>query len=301
MKELFIFNTFGKKLANKILSTSWIINNNIYQYLYQLRMNKIMNECENKPQRVYLETTNYCHDSCPFCPHRTMKREKGIMSWDIFKSCAKQIADWEVNEVVIGQFGEPLLDLRFFEQVKYCKELGINKVQTNVSSQAITKRIANYLCSCQLDELFISCSKQGEDNMKYFLSKKRNNKMKVYLSFIDKYTTPVYKWVKNVDGVSVSYPNNWAGFLQQNNDIPRDPCRLLWVSMYVNWEGKVHMCCMDYECEEITGDVSTSSLQEIWVKNNFPLRLLHKTKQWDKIKLCQKCDYNAHNKSPWWV
>lgn len=307
MKELFIFNSINKRIAHKLLATNFIVNNPIYRHFHDKRMKEIMARCEVKPDRVYLEITNACHNQCKFCPHSIMKRPVGNMNTNLFKDLANQIKEWGVNEVVLGQFGEPLMDIRFFDMVRYLKKIGINKIQSNVSSQAITKRVANYLISEPLHELFISCSPAGERNVRYFLSKRIKTKPnpspqhKIYLSFIEGETTPVYKWARKfVDGISVSYPHNWAGWRGIRNSF-KNPCRLPWVSMYVACNGKVHLCCMDYEVNYVTGDSTMQSLKNIWVVNNSIYRNIHKQSLWNTIPICKDCNYNNHNKSPWWV
>lgn len=257
-----------------------------------------MSQLEIRPDRVRLENTNDCDDDCWFCPHRKMKRKRGTMSMKLFKRLADEIKQWEVKEIVIQGFGEPLTDELFFERVEYAKTINIPKIQTNVNSKYIDPYMANKLVNSGLTELFISCNKEGTDNVKYLLSLLRPKSLKIYLSYIEGLTSlsvPPFK----ADGVSISYPHNWGGVMTAKSRGYRDPCRLLWVTMYVTWEGIVHMCCMDYEAIHTYGDTSKNTLQEIW-KNNW-YRELHREKRWNSIGTCRNCSYNAHNKSPWWI
>ena len=41
---------------------------------------------------IHIETTAHCQLQCDFCPHKTMKRQKGIMSDEIFE---KVLSDTE--------------------------------------------------------------------------------------------------------------------------------------------------------------------------------------------------------------
>jgi MoaA/NifB/PqqE/SkfB family radical SAM enzyme len=265
-------------------------------------MKLIMDRCEFKPDRIRLENTNVCFAKCNFCPHNRMKRPLGRMTMDLFKYLVKQIADWKVNELVVQGFGEPLVDPNFFERVTYAKSLGINKIQTNVNSEYIKKHLVKDLLNCGLDELFISCNDKGEDNVRYLLKQQKSEYPKIYLSFIDGVTKP-YKKLKGQAGVSISFPHNWGGAvnLPKTYTPHRDPCRLLWVTMYVTWEGIVHLCCMDYDARVRVADAKVKPLKQIWYEDNSFYRDLHRDGKWDEIEVCRGCVYNHHNKSPWWV
>lgn len=299
MKDLFIFNKTNKAVARRVLSSPLIVKNPVYQHYYQNRIDKVMDECLARPQRVRLENTNICHDKCGFCPHRTMKRKKGVMTMKLFRNLAKQTKEWGVPELVIQGFGEPLKDLYFFERVAYAKKLDVSNIQSNISSIALSKRLSRYLVNSGLTELFISCNEASEDKVKYLLSLPRPADMRICLSFIHGYTVP-YKNIKNAE-VSVSYPHTWGGKLGQEPYGIKDPCRLLWVTMYVNWEGHVHLCCMDYECEYIIADANKKKLEDIWKNNSAFYQCVHAGEGWDGLPICRECGYNAHNKSPWWV
>ncbi len=292
-----IFNQKLKSLARFILSQRVLINNPIYKKYYNNRMNKLMSEMIVKPDRVRLENTNVCNAKCKFCPHPEMKRKQGYMSMKLFKKLARQIKDWGVKEIVIQGFGEPLADPYFFQRVKYCGKIGIPKIQTNINSRWITRRIANYLLRSDLKEIFISCNPLGEENVKYLLNRRNSTYPKIYLSFI-KGQTKTYSNIKKADGVSVSYPHNWGGAFS-GVSTPKTPCRLLWATMYITYDGYSHLCCMDTEADYDYGNVAENTLQELWARH--PYRKLHLAKEWEAIPICKGCDYNSHNKSPWWI
>lgn len=292
-----VLNRPLKVLAHNVLSSP-LTKFSLYQYAYKKRMNKVMSECEVKPHRVRLENTNDCKYNCKFCPHSKMKRPVGYMKMSLFKDLAKQVKEWGVEEIVIQGFGEPLKDPYFFERIRYASKLRIPKIQTNINSRSLTKHNANYLLNSGLTELYISCNDKGEDKVKYLLRQKRKELPEIYLSFIEGETKP-YEYTEGADGVSVSYPHNWAGFSNSNFSCAKDPCRLLWVTMYITWDGFAHLCCMDYESTYKYGDAKKTPLRELWNWN--PYRVIHKQKKWEQIPVCKGCSYNCHNKSPWWV
>jgi hypothetical protein len=42
------------------------------------------------------------------------------------------------------------------------------------------------------------------------------------------------------------------------------PCHLPFFQMAVCWNGRVPLCCIDYECRHQLGDVSKESIASIW-------------------------------------
>jgi hypothetical protein len=46
------------------------------------------------------------------------------------------------------------------------------------------------------------------------------------------------------------------------------PCYRLWLTFTVLWDGRVSLCCADFDGRNVLGDLRTSTIQEIW---NSPL------------------------------
>ena len=44
----------------------------------------------------------------------------------------------------------------------------------------------------------------------------------------------------------------------------KHPCKFLWQSVVIAWDGRVVPCCYDYDTKLVLGDLRTSSLAEIW-------------------------------------
>ncbi|MDY6895963.1 MAG: SPASM domain-containing protein, partial [Thermotogota bacterium] len=82
----------------------------------------------------------------------------------------------------------------------------------------------------------------------------------------------------------------------------KDPCRLLWTDMVINWNGDVPLCCNDYERGVCLGNIKESSIKDIWgglkLQN---MREFHEKREFNKIKICNNCEYNYHDKSNWWT
>ena len=303
MNNPIIFNVHLKRLANKILSNPRIINNSFYDAMYQHRMKQQMKELSGRPLRVRLGNTNICTANCTFCPHKDMKRKQGRMEWGLFTRLVRETVEWGVPEIVIQEFGEPFVDPTFFARVKYCKQQGVQKVQTNSNCRFITPKIAEEIMASPLDELFISCNKEGWNNVEYLCSLKKPKTLKIYLSGISGEFIPPYK-PYNVSGISVSFPHNWAGAKPSSPILPnvrKDPCPLMYKTMYITWDGYCHLCCMDTEAAYKLGNANTYTLKEIWHDSKAlqTWREHHLNREWYP-KICEPCVYNQHNKFNWW-
>ena len=75
------------------------------------------------PERIAIETTNYCNTSCSFCPHNKMKREMKVMDDGLYEKVLFQVKDMEVNEIYLGFIGEPLLDKKLPERISLAKSV----------------------------------------------------------------------------------------------------------------------------------------------------------------------------------
>lgn len=71
--------------------------------------------------------------------------------------------------------------------------------------------------------------------------------------------------------------------------------------MFVTYDGRVALCCQDYECQIELGDIRKQSLMEIWTGETLRnIRNLHLKREFDGIPICKACDVNTHYVSPWW-
>ena len=72
--------------------------------------------------------------------------------------------------------------------------------------------------------------------------------------------------------------------------------------MVIGADGRVGLCCLDYELSAEIGDVGSSSIKEIWqgnVMNDY--RILHKNLAYDKIAACKNCNAHTFQKDKLWA
>src|SRR4051812_29676783 len=75
--------------------------------------------------RAEIEVTNHCNIRCAHCPHESVTRPRGMMTWETFSTLSAKIRDHAGGERYALSFsgmGEPLLNpqiYRFIESVSH--------------------------------------------------------------------------------------------------------------------------------------------------------------------------------------
>ncbi len=98
---------------------------------------------ESLPYRYIIDPTNACNLQCPLCPTglNASHRIKGIMKMDKFVKIIDQIKDHCI-EVHLYNWGEPTLNKKLSEMLKYCTQ---NNIWTRISSNLSLKFKDGYL------------------------------------------------------------------------------------------------------------------------------------------------------------
>src|ERR687893_1402087 len=94
------------------------------------------------PEIVQIESTNICNAKCVFCPRDEMHRKQGIMSFDLFKKVVDECVELGITHVRVHNYGEPFVDRKLVEKVRYAKERGIKEVGMISNGSLITEPVA---------------------------------------------------------------------------------------------------------------------------------------------------------------
>jgi radical SAM protein with 4Fe4S-binding SPASM domain len=79
----------------------------------------------------------------------------------------------------------------------------------------------------------------------------------------------------------------------------RYPCYRLWQTFTVLWDGRVSLCCADFDGRNVLGDLRTSKLIDIW---NAPAYRAVRRQHLESggPEICRSCDLPKKD-SPLWV
>ncbi len=108
------------------------------------------------PHTLSVEPATLCNLSCPECPvgNGTLKRESGVMDWQLFTQLTDQTAR-HLNHLILYFQGEPFLAPHLFDMVRYAKKKNIY-VSTSTNGHFFTPEIIREILNSGLDRLIVS-------------------------------------------------------------------------------------------------------------------------------------------------
>lgn len=274
------------------------------------------------PEIVQIESTNICNAKCVFCPRDEMHRRQGVMSVALFRKIVDECAALGITHVRMHNYGEALLDRHLVEKIRYAKQQGILEVGMISNGSLITDKVARGMVEAGLDAINISVDAGGKDvfdstriglnydkvvanierlvRIRGELGKRRP---KLILSFVRQHNSAdeqafIEHWRNVADKIHITELHNWAGTLNREADV-NYPCYRPWLTFTVLWDGRVSLCCADFDGHTILGDLNTSSIQDIW--NSEAYRLVRKEHlESGGPDVCRACDLPRKD-SPLWV
>lgn len=274
------------------------------------------------PEIVQIESTNICNAKCVFCPRDEMHRRQGVMSFDLFRKITDECAALGITHLRVHNYGEPFLDRHLTEKVRYAKQKGIPEVGMISNGSLITEKIARGMIEAGLDAINISVDAGGKDvfdstrlglnydkvianverlvRIRAELGKRRP---KLILSFVRQNNSSdeqafIEHWRQIADKIHITELHNWAGTLNHESDV-NYPCYRPWLTFTVLWDGRVSLCCADFDGHTILGDLHTSSIQEIW-NNEAYRRVRREHLESGGPDICRSCDLPRKD-SPLWI
>jgi len=269
------------------------------------------------PLNVIIEPTNHCNMMCQMCLRNVMTRPKGFMDWDTYQKIIDECAANNTYSLSLYMLGDPLMHSRIRDMVNYAKRMGIPYV--DISSNGLIDMTC--LLGTALDELIISldgidndsynANRQGdyqkiENNIINLMEMKARGNYEyplVRLQIIDMESTRPYleqfvdKWMDKVD---VIYIKKLEGMVQGLGDklvsneelaainLGRQPCKQLFFTHSINWNGDHAFCCHDPHSQTILGNVREMTIKEAW-DSKLKASEVERQKNGSYTGICEKC------------
>ena len=274
------------------------------------------------PEIVQIESTNMCNAKCVFCPRDEMHRDEGIMSMELYRKVVDECAELGITHVRMHNYGEAFLDRSLVEKIRYAKEKGIKEVGLISNGSLITDRVAQGMIDAGLDAINISVDASGREvfestrlglnydkviaNIERIVrirAEAGKRRPKLILSFVRQNNSAdeqafIEHWRGIADKIHITDLHNWGGTLNHESDV-QYPCYRPWLTFTVLWDGRVSLCCADFDGRTILGDVNAASIREIW---NGPAYRAARKEHLDHggPPVCQSCDLPRKD-SPLWI
>ena len=273
------------------------------------------------PLEVLVETTAHCNLRCSMCPQKDMKREKGEISFELFKKIVDEMAQKSPeSRLWLAIMGEALLlGNKLIEMIKYAKVAGIKSIHLNTNANLLNKEMSLKLIESGIDEIIIGMDAFTKDtyekirvggdfhktreNVEFLLSEKRQKQIsrpKVIMQFIvmqvNENELDDYKsyWLSRGAIIKVRPKIGWGTAVETEDLTLPDsyrtfPCPMIIRNIAIHWDGTVANCSdADYEGLYPAGNINDSTIEEIW---NGELATRRK-KHWEgdfSHPLCKSC------------
>lgn len=89
------------------------------------------------PKYLHIETSSVCNSKCVMCAYPNTKRPKQFMSDDLFNKIAADSRESQIKWVNLQFYGEPLLDKKILERIRFLKSYKI-KVKFNSNASVLS-------------------------------------------------------------------------------------------------------------------------------------------------------------------
>jgi hypothetical protein len=274
------------------------------------------------PDIVQIESTNLCNAKCVFCPRDEMHRRQGVMEFDLFRKVVDECAALGITHVRVHNYGEPFLDRGLVDKVRYAKSKGIAEVGMISNGSLITEDLARGMIDAGLDAINISVDAAGKDvfestrlhlsyddvtsNIRTLARLRRESGKthpKLILSFVRQHNSAdeeafIREWTPIADKIHITDLHNWAGTLNDRTEV-NYPCYRLWLTLTVLWDGRVSMCCADFDGRHIFGDLRSQTIADVW---NSPVYRAARRQHLESggPGICRSCDLPKKD-SPLWI
>lgn len=274
---------------------------------------------EDFPIHLDLESITTCNLKCFMCFQSYDPPKLARMDIGLFKKIIDEGADNGLCSIKTQYRGEPLIDHRMAEMVKYAKDMGVIEVMFNTNATQLTEEKSIALIEAGLDKIICSVDGCTADiyesvrigakfetvlnnikNMQRLKEEMGSKKPIVRVQMVD---TPrnhhqvdeyLKFWGEIADHVAIEDMLDWNMEIDDDTPLEGFACAQLWQRLVVLADGDVLPCCRatrgGNEKLEVVGNAKKESIAEIWQGEKMTaFRDIHKNGESHKMRLCRLC------------
>lgn len=301
-----------------------------------LNYRKIWNDYPKKgfvdtvPIHLDIEASSACNMKCVMCPRTDMLLDGTFWKVENFNyEQYKKLIDettkhGKLKSIKFQYLGEPLVNKKLIEMIKYAKSRGVVDVMFNTNAALLTEKKSIEVINSGVDKVFFSFDSpyrekynkirvggdydQVLNNIKNFM-KIRNDlnkskpltRVQMVLMKDNKKEWEEFKKLFEpiVDTVAFGWwmdynlNNKKEDFLIEDGTTkPKGVfcCPQIWQRMFVHPDGVVTPCCFDAKRDLKMGNINDNTVQEIWNGKKYTeLRKLHKSGKFFENDICRNC------------
>lgn len=314
------------KLGLKTKLTSFLSKSAFgHEFLFQGKkiLNRIPHPDYQFPLSISLELASLCNLSCIHCPPKSapfkeLRRPYGMMQIDLFERLMTEIDQQGIRHIALHKDGEPLLHPKIIDILQRVKRDQEHVVYLSTNAHRLNKEIGESILTNRINTINFSIGAFS----KSFYQKVRGPGFEKVITNIHNFLglLPKFTWQPRVQVQIIYLPEfpemkeeiknfkkywreysvevqvwdklNWGVLDTPAPKMKRYPCFSLWKYLFVNSDGKVSACCVDWKQDLVVGNAWQSSLAGIWVSPELKnLRQHHFNHEEAHLPLCAKCNY----------
>ena len=271
------------------------------------------------PSALMVETTIRCNLQCPMCPRTGAGYPNEDMPDDMLYALLDDHARMGGDHVYLYGLGEPLMDSRIFDIVKYCKSRNLGTI-LSTNGTFLTSQRRQQLLESGCDHLLVGLDGASKATYDHYRVGGKYDKVVANLRALASENAaldnPLYIVVQ-----FIRMKENWHeqdAFHSQWSNTPgiqevrikeedigledhrtfevdgaqrKNPCHTLWRGpVVVRWNGDVFPCYPFAGANECIGNLRESSLEALWDGPELQhLRELHTSGRTDQNAHCSTC------------
>lgn len=253
------------------------------------------------PHRVDIETCRQCNARCRFCPQSVSPKSPAVMPLELFEFILSRLGQPSPEWVALNHYGEPLLDPHFRERVRMLRERGLPlNLFTNgtllkdstvdfLSEGGLYEVTFNFpsldpeeWCDLmQMKEKFYWNARRGIErflslggaggrgasisvNARTANSEERVARLQEHFSSFGR----VHMIWEDSNSRASAVENQLVRIDAKSAGRFYGGCERFVAHLHISWEGKVYLCCQDYDQRTVFGDVRESSISSIMTSDS---------------------------------
>lgn len=250
-----------------------------------------------------IENTNLCNAKCVICPREKMTRKLEVMPTEHFENLVKQACSLGTEMISIFGYGEPLMDSEIVDKLKLARNF-TTFITTNAS--LLTTDLSIKLLNAGLNKIRFSVHGWDKNyekvhGLNYETTKHNienfvriNKNCHVSYSVIPMFGESVEEIKDMYQGCELEIwkPHNWTdGRAFRGARQRKLTCgRPFNGPVQINADGKIMVCCFDYDGKMIVGDTYKDSIEDIVKGDRFnAIREAHREGNLKGLP-CETCD-----------
>ncbi|MCT7509566.1 radical SAM protein [Aliarcobacter cryaerophilus] len=262
------------------------------------------------PFVIFVDPADSCNFKCSFCPTgdtelmKKVGRPFKVMNFELYKKIINDICEFDKPIKVLRLYkdGEPLLNKKLPEMIKYAKDKGCaQKIDTTTNASLLTHETSLKLIEAGLDRINISIEGVNKEqyksfskvdidfeklveNIKFFYENKKQCEVLVKINgdtlsenekqlFLDTFGNHCDKiFIEHImscwpefDIKEVKVNNEFGIYGQEIKEV--SVCPYPFYSFSINSDGSASTCFLDWSRKLIIGDAKNQSVKSIWFGN----------------------------------